>query len=290
LHNPIQKVSLLYYEGFASFRRPRCWLPLLVLWALQAALLMLAVAAAEHAAGGGLMAWLARGLDPELGEYPRFYLELPDLQRRLYLILGATAGVWLQGVCLLQLLERHTRDRVRRERPWWRALARWPGLFVINLVVLALTLGPLLLVQRLLPLLSAGGAARAAMWLSYGLGLLVETFFLYAAFLYVAFASGVVRAVATSVRYALRHIWVSLTLVLVPFFLVQPLRALLALRVGMVRLFRPELILYSLLFVSLVTLAILFLQLSTLVRFYVEEELRQPLTEDWEPARAGEVA
>lgn len=284
MHNPIQKVSLLYYEGFASFRRARCWLPLLLLWGFQGGLLLLAVAAAQHAAGGGLMTWLARGMDPEVAQYPRLYLELPDLQRRLYLVLGATVGVWLQGVCLLQLMERHTRDRVRRERPWRRALARWPGLFVINLLALALTLGPLLLIQRLLPVLGPGGPARAAVWLGYGFGLLVETLLLYAAFLYVAFASGVAGAVAASVRYALRHIWVSLTLVLVPFFMAQPLRALLTLRVGMVRLFRPELVLHTLLFVSLATLAILFLQLSTLVRFYVEEELRQPLTEDWEPA------
>lgn len=283
MHNPIQKVSLLYYEALASLGSARNWLPLFIFWVIQALLLTAVTRAPELPGGGAVMDVLRAAFDEEAGEYPRFYLILPDVHRRLYLILAAFLGIYCQGVSLLYLLRHHTGGKLMRARPWRRALRRWPGLFLINLVSMVFFLGPLLVVRQwVLPALGASGGGKAAYLAGYGLGFVAEIFLLYAAFLYVSFSSGWWTSLVASVRFALGRFGVSLILVLIPFFLALPLQGFFAHRQQVAYEFRPELIYHLLLFSSFVTLLVLFVQLSTLVRFYAEEELRRPFEGEWD--------
>jgi hypothetical protein len=71
-------------------------------------------------------------------------------------------------------------------------------------------------------------------------------------------------------------------LVLVPFMLALPLHGLTLLRRAIVLDFRPELMLHVLLLSSFLTLLVLFIELSTLVRYYAEEELRRPYQGEWD--------
>jgi hypothetical protein len=283
LQNPIQRVSLIYYEALASLRSWRNWLPLLIFWVLQGALLGILVALVARPAGGWLRALLQAQFGPESAEYPRFYLFLPDLHRRLYLVLAASLGVFLQGVSLLHLLTWHTGGKLRRQSPWRRAFARWPGLVLINLALLAGFLVPLAVAERLLlPMLGAAGPERVVLLASYALGFLGAIGLLYAPFLYVAFSSNWWTAIRASFRFARRHAGVSVTLVLVPFLLALPIHGLTLLRRAIVLDFRPELMLHALLFSSFLTLLVLFVELSTLVRYYAEEELRRPYQGEWD--------
>jgi hypothetical protein len=277
LHNPIQNVSLLYYEAVASLRRIRNWFPLFLFWLIQA-LLLTALTRFLDLPGSERVATLLRDLfGEEVLEYPRFYILLPDMQRRLYLVLAAILGVYLQGVTILQLLGQHSGGKLQRRHPWRRTLKRWPGLFLINLLGLVLFLGPLFVVKQwLLPAIGSAGPGRLIVLASYGLGFLVEIFLLYAAFLYVSFSSGWWTSVKSSIGFARRRFWTSLILVLVPFFLALPIQAITSMRRAIVFGFRPELIYYLLLTSSFLTLLVLFIQLSTVVRFYAEEKLRRP--------------
>lgn len=283
MQNPIQRVSLIYYEALASLRAWRNWFPLLAFWALQGTALWLLTLLVARPGADWLRALLHAQFGPEAAEYPRFYLYLPDLHRRLYLILAASLGVFLQGVSLLHLLNWHTGGKLRRESPWRRALARWPGLVLINLVLLAGFLVPLALVERLaLPLLGAGGPGRLLLVAAYAVGFLVAVALLYAPFLYVAFSSGWWAAIRGSLRFVRRHAGVSLVLVLLPFLAALPVHALTLMRRAIVLGFRPELMLHVLLLASFLTLLLLFIELSTTVRYYAEEELRRPYQGEWD--------
>ncbi len=283
MHNPIQNVSLIYYEAAASLRRGRNWFPLFLFWLIQAIFLTVLTRFLELP-GAEFLGGLLRNLfGDEVLEYPRFYVLLPDMQRRLYLLLAAFLGIYFQAVTILQLLEQHSGFKLKRRHPWRRALKRWPGLFLINLVGLILFLGPLIIVKQwLLPIIGPGGPGRLVVLVSYGLGFLVEIFLLYAAFLYVAFSSGWVTSVKSSVGFARRNFGTSLILVLVPFFMVLPIQAMTSMRRTIVFDFRPELIYHMLLVTSFLTLLILFIQLSTVVRFYAEVELRRPFEGEWD--------
>lgn len=283
MHNPIQNVSLLYYEAVASLRRPRNWIPLFLFWLIQA-ILLTALTRFLDLPGAEQVGALLRSLfGEEALEYPRFYVLLPDMQRRLYLVLAAVLGVYLQGVTLLHLLGQHSGGKLRRRRPWRRALKRWPGLFMINLLSLTLFLGPLFVVKQwLLPAIGSAGPGRFVVLASYGLGFVVEIFLLYAAFLYVAFSSGWWTSVKSSLGFARSRFGTSLILVLIPFFLALPIQAMTSMRRQIVFGFRPELIYYMLLLASFLTLLVLFIQLSTVVRFYSEEKLRRPFEGEWD--------
>ncbi len=283
MHNPIQNVSLIYYEAAASLGRARNWFPLFLFWVIQA-LLLTALTHFLDLPGADNVATLLRSLfGEEALEYPRFYILLPDMQRRLYLLLAAILGVYLQGVTILQLLGQHSNDRLRRRHPWRRALTRWPGLFMINLFGLILFLGPLFVVKQwLLPIIGSSGPGRLAVLAGYGLGFLVEIFLLYAAFLYVAFSSGWWTSVKSSIGFARSTFGTSLILVLIPFFMVLPIQAITSMRRAIVFGFRPELIYYLLLISSFLTLLVLFIQLSTVVRFYAEQKLRRPFEGEWD--------
>jgi len=283
VQNPIQRVSLIYWEALASLRAWRNWFPLLLFWAVQGLLLWLLTALVARPSGAWLTQLLVAQFGPEAAEYPRLFLELPDLHRRLYLSLAATLGMYCQGVSLLRLLDWHTGGKLRRESPWRRAFARWPGLVLINLALLACFLLPLAAVERLLlPSLGPGGPARVLLLGAYGLGFVGAVFLLYAPFLHVAFSSGWRRAIRESARFARRHLGVTLVLVLVPFLFALPVHALTLLRRVIVFGFRPELMLHILLASSFLTLLVLFIELSTLVRYYAEEELRRPYEGEWD--------
>ncbi len=283
MHNPIQNVSLLYYEAIASIRSGRSWLPLLLFWVIQALGLTLLTRVLELP-GADLTANLLRALfGEEALEYPRFYMLLPDMQRRLYLVLALFLGVFLQAVALVHLLGYHSGGRLARKRPWLRALKRWPGLFLFNLLSLVLFLGPLWIVNRwALPALGSGGASRAIYFATYGLGFIVEIFLLYAPFLYVSFSSGWWTSLRSSLSFARERFWVSMILVLIPFFLALPIQGITAARRQIVFGFRPELMYYLLLLSSFLTLFVLFVQLSTVVRFYTEAKLRRPFEGEWD--------
>ena len=283
MQNPIQRVSSIYHEALASLRSWRNWLPLLIFWALQGLALWVLVALIARSGGHWLRRLVHAQFGAEATDYPRFFLLLPDLHRRLYLVLAASLGVFLQGVSLLQLLNWHTGGKLQREAPWRRALRRWPGLILINLVLLASFLLPLALVQRVvLPLLGDQAPDRLALLAAYALGFVAAIALLYAPFLYVAFSSGWWAAIRGSFRFARTHAGVSLVLVLVPFLLALPIHALTLLRRTIVMDFRPELMLHLLLFGSFLTLLLLFVELSTLVRYYAEEELRRPYQGEWD--------
>lgn len=282
MQNPIQRLSLIYWEALASLRAWRNWFPLMLFWAAQALLLWLLTALVARPGGDGLARLLAAQFGPEVTEYPRLFLELPNLHRRLYLLLAASLGMYLQGVTLLRLLAWHTGGKLRRESPWRRAFARWPGLVLINLVLLACFLLPLAVVEHLLLPRLGGLPARGLLLAAYGVGFVGAIVLLYAPFLYVAFSSGWRRAIRESVRFAWRHLGVSVVLVLVPFVLALPVHALTLLRRSIVLDFRPELMLHLLVASSLLTLLVLFIELSTLVRYYAEEELRRPYEGEWD--------
>lgn len=288
MHNPIQNVSLLYYEAVASMRSGRSWLPLLLFWVIQALGLTYLTRVLELP-GSDLMASLLRTLfGEEALEYPRLYMLLPDMQRRLYLLLALFLGVFLQAVALIHLLGYHSGGRLSRKRPWLRALKRWPGLFLFNLLSLALFLGPLWVVKQwALPALGSGGASRALYFATYGLGFLVEIFLLYAPFLYVTFSSGWWTSLRSSLSFARERFWVTMILVLIPFFLALPIQGITAMRREIVFGFRPELMYYLLLMTSFLMLIVLFVQLSTLVRFYTEEKLRRPFVGEWDDKHEG---
>ncbi len=283
MKTPIQRVSSIYHEALASLRSWRNWFPLLIFWLAQGIALGILVALIARP-GGGWLRWLLHALSgPEATDYPRFFLVLPDLHRRLYLVLAASLGVYLQGVSLLQLLNWHTRGKLRRETPWRRAFARWPGLILINLVLLACFLLPLAAVERvLLPLFGDQVPDRLSLLAAYAFGFVAAIALLYAPFLYVAFSSGWWAAIRGSFRFAWKHASVSLVLVLVPFLLALPIHGLMLLRRTIVMDFRPELMLHLLLFGSFFTLLLLFVELSTLVRYYAEEELRRPYQGEWD--------
>lgn len=283
MQNPIQRVSLIYWEALASLRAWRNWFPLLLFWVAQALLLWLLTSLVARPAGDWLARLLAAQYGSEVTEYPRFYLELPDLHRRLYLFLAASLGMYLQGVTLLRLLAWHTGGKLQRESPWRRALARWPGLVLINLVLLASFLLPLAVVEHLLlPRLGDVLPDRGLLLAAYGVGFVGAIFLLYAPFLHVAFSSGWRRAIRESARFAWRRLGVSVVLVLVPFLLALPVHALTLMRRTIVLGFRPELMLHLLIASSLLTLLVLFIELSTLVRYYAEEELRRPYEGEWD--------
>jgi hypothetical protein len=283
LQNPIQRLSLIYYEAVASLRATRNWLPLLIFWALQALLIGVLVALVSRPAGGWLRALMHAQFGPESTDYPRFYLFLPDLHRRLYLILAASVGVFLQGVSLLHLLTWHTRGKLQRLSPWRRAFARWPGLIAINLLLLAGFLVPLAVAEHVvLAAFSDVVPDRLVLLAAYGLGFLGAVALLYAPFLYVAFSSTWGMAIRASVRFAGQHAGISLILVLVPFLLALPIQGLTLLRRAIVLDFRPELMLHVLLLSSFLTLLVLYIELSTLVRYYAEQELRRPYQGEWD--------
>jgi hypothetical protein len=283
LQNPIQRVSLIYFEALASLRAWRNWLPLLIFWALQGLLLWILTSLIARPSGAWLRSLLHAQFGAESTEYPRFYLYLPDIHRRLYLVLAASLGVFLQGVSLLQLMNWHTGGKLRRPAPWRRAFARWPGLVLINLVLLGCFLVPLAVAERLLlPLLGDAVPDRLLLLAAYGLGFLGAIALLYAPFLYVAFSSGWWAAIRGSFRFARAHAGVSLILVVVPFLLALPIHGLTLLRRAIVMDFRPELMLHVLLLSSFLTLLLLFVELSTLVRYYAEEELRRPYQGEWD--------
>lgn len=290
MHNPIQKVSLLYYEALASLRSPRNWLPIFVFWVIQAFLLWGLTRMVELSGGGVLAEILNRIFGEEVAEYPRFYLQLPDIQRRLYLLLALFIGVFFQGVALLHLLAHHTGGKLRREHPWRRCLRRWPGLFLINLISLTLFLGPLVATRQwLLPALGEAGPGKAVYLGAYAIGFTAEVFLLYAPFLFVAFSSGWWASLRSSIRFAARQLWTTMILVLVPFFLALPIQGLIGMRRQIVFGFRPELMFHLLLAGSFLTLLVLFMQLSSLVRFYTEERLRRPFEGEWDDKHSGEV-
>ncbi len=283
MQNPIHRLSLIYYEALASLRASRNWLPLLIFWALQGLLLAVLVALVSRPGGGWLRALMQAQFGPDAAEYPRFYLFLPDLHRRLYLILAASVGVFLQGVSLLHLLTWHTKGKLQRLSPWRRAFARWPGLIGINVLLLAGFLLPLALAERLvLPAFGDVVPDRLVLLAAYALGLLGGVALLYAPFLYVAFSSTWWTAIRASVRFAGKHAGTSLMLVLVPFLLALPLNGVALLRRAIVLDFRPELMLHVLLVSTFLTVLVLFIELSTLVRYYAEEELRRPYKGEWD--------
>ncbi|MCP4545703.1 MAG: hypothetical protein GY835_04440 [bacterium] len=283
MHNPIQKVSLLYYEGLASFTSWRNWLPLLMFWAIQAICLTFLTHFSDLPGGDWLISSFKGAFGLDALEYPGFYLLLPDLHQRLYMALAGTLGIFMQGVSLLYLMQWHTRGQVTRERIWIRVLRRWPGLFVINLISLALFLGPLIAVKHLLlPVIESASAGRGLFLACYGIGFVAEILLAYAAFLLLAFDSGLKASLVASVKFAAQNIWVMICLIMIPFFLALPLQWVAAARVSIITRFRPELIFYLLLLNSLVMVAILFIQLSTLVRYYAEEKLRKPFAGEWD--------
>ncbi|MCB9516648.1 MAG: hypothetical protein H6693_10685 [Candidatus Latescibacteria bacterium] len=283
MHNPIQQLSLVYYDALASLRRSRNWLPLLVFWCVQGLGLWIVTALVSRPQGASLVAFLQQSFDPEVGEYPRFYLLLPDIHRRLYLVLAATLGAMLQGVCQLQLLSYHTKGKLQREHPWRRALRRWPGLFLFNLLALICFLVPFYVVHHL-PERAAEilGHGRKEFVLAYGGGFAAEVLLLYAPLLYVSFSSGWWTSLRSSVVFALRHFGTSLLLVFIPFVLTLPLRALSLVRRIVVLEFRPELMFYALLATSFLGLLVLFLQFSSAVRYYAETVLRRPFMGEWD--------
>ncbi len=283
MHNPIQKISLLYYEALASFRSARSWLPLLYFWGLLGLCLWALTRFMELPGGGNLTVWFRTWFDADVAEYPRLYLLLPDMQRKLYLILAISVGILLRGVSMLHLLDFHTRGRVNREHPWRRSLRRWPGLFVIKLLPLALFLSLLWgSIQWAEHGLNSPGIGRGLFLGAYGIGFIVEVFMLYASLLYLAFEGGIREAIMASIRFAYENFWVTLGLVAIPFFLALPIQGLVAARGAIVHNFRPEIIFHVLMFTSLLTLAILFLQISTTVRFYTDEVLRKPFESEWD--------
>ena len=222
-------------------------------------------------------------LDPQDLEYPRFYLLLPDLHRRMYLVLAASLGILLQGVTLLHLLGWHTRGTISREGIGRRVFRRWPGLFLINLIGLLLFLGPLLAVGKwLLPGLDNLALSRGITLACYILGFTAEIFLAYAAFLFLSFDSGIKASLRASIVFGCRHMGVVTGLVLIPFFLALPLQWVSGARQMIVYNFRPELIFYLLLTTSFLTVLILYIQLSTLVRYYAEEKLRRPFEGEWD--------
>jgi hypothetical protein len=283
LHNPIQIISLLYYEALACFKHPRTWFPLFLFWSVQAVLLT-AVANFLFLPGGDFFAeWLRKWFGDSVVEYPRFYLWLPVLQRRLYLVLAGLLGVYLQGVVLLNLLSHHSRHRVGHDHPWRRSFRRWPGLFLINMFRMLMFFIPLYCVKLfLLPVMGPGSAARGVLLSVYGLGFLVETFMAYAALCYIYYDRNPVRAIKLSIIFVKDHFGVVLGLVLIPFFLALPLQGLIAMRYEIINNFKPELVFHLLQLTSFLTVVILFIQLSSMVRYYAQEELRRPFEGEWD--------
>jgi len=282
LQNPIHRVSQIYHEALTSLHTWRNWFPLLIFWAVQGLLLWTLTAIIARPAG----AWLRNLLHAEFGaestEYPRFYLVLPDLHRRLNLVLALSLGALVQGVSLLQLINWHTGGKLQREAPWRRACARWPGLVLINLVLLAGFLVPLSVAERLLPLFGNTVPDRMILLAACAPGLLGAIALLYAPLLYVGFSSSWWTAIRGSFRFARRHAGVSLILVLVPCLLALPIYGLTLLSRPIVMDFRPELMLHVLNFSSFLALLVLFVELSTLVRYYAEEALRRPYQGEWD--------
>ena len=282
MHNPIQKISLLIYEGLASLRYSRSWLPLFTFWLLNALGLILFSQFAALPGAGWMAVWLGSLFGREALEYPRFFLELPDIQRKLYLVLAVTIGLLFIGTSLLYLLRYHTRGQVGHAQPWRRSLQRMPGHFVINLLSLSLFLLPLLALRIWAPpALSVGTGGKLLLLAVLGLGLIAQVFLLYAPLIYLIHPSGIRESVRASLRFGRQHFWVSTGLGVIPFLLAAPLQGVQSARRAIVEMFRPELILWLLLLTSLVTLLILYLQLSMLVRFYSDEALRQPYRGEW---------
>ena len=280
MHNPIQTLSLLYFSAFGSLRSARGWRPLAAFWLLQALLLLWLAHFPELPGGAWLGGLLAARFDPEVAEYPRLYLWLPEIHRRFYLPLAATLGILLQSVCIIRLTERYGRGRLSLPDPWKRALRRWPGLFLLNAIGLALVLLPLYASRRwLAPLLPEGAATTVlrAGTLAFGLGL--DAFLVYAAYMYLVYRNGIWSVIVASFRFARQRYAVSLGLVMIPYLLALPLRALIGMPRSIMETFRPELILYLLLLSSLYTLLLLFLQLATIIRYHIAEVSRGGYTD-----------
>jgi hypothetical protein len=275
LTHPVQRINQLFSAALRSMGKPRCWLPLLAFWALQAAALLGIAFWVAHSQDSLAASLIRSAFGEDAAEYPRFYLLLPEIFRRLYLTLAATVGMVFQGAAILCLLEHHSRGRLARGRIWRRALARWPGMFLINLAALALFLLPRLAARLwILPAVGGGVGRTVVDLVLYAFSFLWECLLLYAVFLYAAFRSSPWGAAAASARFAWRRFSVTLGLVLVPFLLAWPVQALLGLKRAMVFDFRPELVLYTTLLVSLITLMFLFIQLSALIRFHCDEVYR----------------
>ncbi len=272
LHNPIQTLSLLYYSAFRSLRAWRSWRPLLGFWLLQGALLVALSRFTELPGSEAIGRFLASWLDPEVGEYPRLYLWLPDIHRRLYLILAATVGILFQGVCIIRLAERYGRGQLTLPRAWSRAFVRWPGLFLINIMGLALILLPLYASHRwlmpLAPTPEIGSVIRAGT-LAVGIGF--DAFIVYAAYLYLVYRNGLGQVLLASFSFARQRFPVSFGIVMIPFLLALPIRMLIGTPRAIMETFRPEIVLYLLLLSSFVTMLLLFLQLATIIRFHISE-------------------
>lgn len=203
--NPSLGVAVWAWRGaIALSARPSIWLPLLLVAAIQAALLLL-LPSFHH----GLLIYLGLPLLRLLGgenatHYPYLYYALPTMFFRANLVISALIASIAGGVATLLFAQAFGFEPT--PRPWLRAWRSAPALIITTTLTLALLLGLALLVTLIPNELTMRNAAvrwgsRIA---SMGLLVIIQSLLVYTTAWIVLMGHRTWPAIRDSVRVTLR--------------------------------------------------------------------------------------
>lgn len=219
--NRIVRVLRIFGTAISYLQFGRPAIPLLMYFVLKLCIIFLYVASGTKTPGG-LWPLLARGMNAEaIGHYPEHLILMPVILGRLDIPLEILVLVVAQGATVLLVA-----GILRRERIGFGRSLEGTGRRYINLVIAAAAASAALYAWFRL---SAAFLGRLAAF-PYGLGesvrtlvgLVLETFFLYAIPFILIERRTALAAIRRSFAFAGRHFIESFLLVLVPFLLTVP--------------------------------------------------------------------
>jgi len=204
----------------ADLRRGALWVPLLVLGAVQLAVVELMWWFAHPAVSWFMAPLLSRLAGPEVLRYPNVFRVMPGLYAQVDVVLGAVVGSVMVGAATM-LFAAHARGQSPQVgealgSAWKKALTLIVVNLPFNLLVVALSYGlEWWIAQR--------GSGAMVQRLSYGVVLLgsvtLQAFFFYVAALVMLEGRGVVGTLAALPHSWARGFWAALlvgTLLLIP--------------------------------------------------------------------------
>jgi hypothetical protein len=204
--NPIEQLALAWEclrHAVDQLRRPTIWVPWLVLGAAEIAA-VLACAGFAHPA----LSWLIAPLLLQVGgeralHYPAIFRMLPMLFARADLVIGLLLGSLVTGVATALFAVRYAAEAAPRDL-WLRALGKAPALVMVSVPAALLTLA----LSAWLAAFTAGGG-RVALVVGvagFGVGLVIQAWFVFAVPYVVLGGRGWIGALAGLPRAAARGI------------------------------------------------------------------------------------
>ena len=258
-----------WLESLRDLGRFRVWSPFLVLALVQTAVVLGLTQFYRPAVSSLMVPLIEKLVGPGAVHYPQFFLALPMLFSTINFAIDWSVGSFCIGVAVVVVWSRISGNagigawRLGRRRLFSLVLVRLPLLFLFYL--LAFQLPRLLFVQGVeVP----GSQVRLLRYMTFLIGVLIETFFVYAPVFLLLEGRSVGRAWKDGVAFLGRVPVASLLVVLGPSLLQLPTSYVLRHADRVVETLSPELVVGLVIGAILVFAFINFVIVGSVVRLY----------------------